>query len=79
MRIDEIFQSIYGHNNHSCHYASHVDGCCNVLGIIEAFDFDFTNGKSESKCNHLKYCLVTIENSKCDVTSFGITNVDEEV
>ena len=43
--IDDVFQCISGHNDNSQHNIGHVDSSCYVFGIIETFDFYFTNWK----------------------------------
>ena len=39
--INKILQGVGGDNDDCQHNAGHIDGCCNVLGIIQAFNLHF--------------------------------------
>ena len=61
--IDKPLQSVGGDDDHCQYNAGDVDGCCNVLGIVQALHFHFACGKGEDKGNDLQHHLVAIENA----------------
>ena len=61
--IDKPLQSVGGDDDDCQYNAGDIDGCCNVLGIVQALYLHFACCKGKDKGNDLQHHLVAIEDA----------------
>lgn len=74
----EIYGILNDDHNRSDH-AGNVDGKCDVFCVIQAFDFDLSNGESKYQGYNLRQHFVAIEDTKGDVTTVWMTDVHKKI
>ena len=75
--IDKLLQGIGGDDDDCQHNAGHIDGCSNVLGIIQALHLHFACCEGQHKGNNLQHHLVTIEDTQDNISACGTADVCE--
>ena len=75
--IDKLHQGVGGDDDDCQHNAGHIDGCCNVLGVIQALNLHFAYCEGQHKGDNLEHHLVTIEDTQEDVSASRAADVCE--
>ena len=75
--IDKILQGVGSDNNDCKHNASHIDCCCNILGIIKSLDLHLASCKGKNKGNNLQHHLVAIQDTQEYIPGCGAADICE--
>ena len=75
--IDKLSQGVGSDNNDCKHNASHIDCCCNILGIIKSLDLHLASCKGKNKGNDLQYHFVAIQDTQENTPGCGAADVCE--